>query len=87
MLKTNYLFQKVRVHLLLPYSIVAVLSAVCGGLCFLLPESKDIPTLEDMDSVNKHPVGKTDNTESGNPPFMPREHQDREPLLNQSYPA
>lgn len=81
--QNKHLFQKVRVHLLLPYSIVAVLTAVCGGLCFLLPESKDMPTLEDMDSVNKDPVGKSDNTESGNPPFMPREHQEREPLLNQ----
>ena len=70
MLKTNYLFQKVRVHLPLPYSIVAILAAVCGGLCFLLPESKDMPTLEDMDSVNKDPVSKADNTKSGNPPTL-----------------
>ena len=43
-----------RIHILLPYSIVAVLAFVCAGLCFLLPETKGTATLETMDSVNNN---------------------------------
>ena len=46
-----YIFQ-VRFHVLLPYSIVAVLAFLCSVLCFLLPETRDTSTLENIDSVN-----------------------------------
>ena len=74
-------------HLLLPYSIVAVLAAVCAGLCFLLPETKDTPTLENIDSVNNS--NATELTENGNLPFEPSKEKEEmgELLLNQSYPA
>lgn len=76
-------------HLLLPYSIVAVLAAVCAGLCFLLPETKDMPTLENMDSVNNDSASKAEIAENGNLPFKPGEDKEEmgELLLNQSYPA
>ena len=76
-------------HLLLPYSIVAVLAAVCTGLCFLLPETKDVPTPENIDSVNKGSASKDENTENGNLPFKPEKDKEEmgELLLNQSYPA
>ena len=76
-------------HLLLPYSIVAVLAAVCAGLCFLLPETNDMPTLENIDSVNKDSASKAENTEKGNLPFKPSEDKDEmgELLLSQSYSA
>ena len=54
-------------HLLLPYSILAVFATVCAGLCFLLPETIDMPTLENIDSVNKDSASKTEDTENGNP--------------------
>ena len=44
-----------RIHILLPYSVVAVLAFVCVGLCFLLPETKGTATLETMDSVHNNP--------------------------------
>ena len=76
-------------HLLLPYSIVAVLAAVCAGLCFLLPETKEMPTLENMDSVNKDSASRAENTEKDNLPS--KQDQDKEEmgelLLNQSYTA
>ena len=31
---------------------MAVLAFLCSALCFLLPETKDAATLENMDSVN-----------------------------------
>ena len=31
---------------------MAVLACLCSALCFLLPETKDAATLENMDSVN-----------------------------------
>ena len=76
-------------HPLLPYSIVAVLAAVCAGLCFLLPETKDMPTLENMDSVNKDSSSKAENTENGNLPFKPGKDKEEmgELLLNQSNAA
>ena len=76
-------------HLLLPYSIVAVLAAVCAGLCFLLPETKDMPTLENLDSVNKDPASKAENTENGNLSFKPGKDKEEmgELLLNQSNAA
>ena len=49
-----------RIHILLPYSIVAVLAFVCAGLCFLLPETKGTATLETMDSVNNNLSEQTD---------------------------
>lgn len=84
-----YVVWLVRVHLLLPYSIVAVLAAVCTGLCFLLPETKDMPTPENIDSVNKGSASKDENTENGNLPFKPEKDKEEmgELLLNQSYPA
>jgi len=77
------------VHLLLPYSIVAVLAAVCAGLCFLLPETKDMPTLENLDSVNEDSACKAEDTENGNLPLKPSEDKEDmgELLLNQSYKA
>ncbi|KAJ7381647.1 hypothetical protein OS493_039886 [Desmophyllum pertusum] len=78
----------VRVHILLPYSIVAVLAFVCAGLCFLLPETKDAPTLENMDSVNNND-DSTELTENGKLPLGPSKEKEEmgELLLNQSYPA
>ena len=49
-----------RIHILLPYSIVAVLAFVCAGLCVLLPETKGTATLETMDSVNNNLSEQTD---------------------------
>ena len=74
-------------HLLLPYSIVAVLAGVCAGLCFLLPETKDAPTLENIDSVNNSYA--TEVTENGNLPFEPSKEKEEmgELLLSQSHPA
>ena len=76
-------------HLLLPYSIVAVLAAVCASLCFLLPETKDMPTLENMASVNSDSASKAEMAENGNLSFKPGENKEEmgELLLNQSYPA
>lgn len=76
-------------HVLLPYSIVAVLAAVCAGLCFLLPETKDMPTPENIDFVNKSSASKAENTENGNLPVKPGKDKEEmgELLLNQSYPA
>lgn len=76
-------------HLLLPYSTVAVLAAVCAGLCFLLPETRDMPTLENMDSVKKDSASKAEDTENGNLPLKPGEDKEDmgELLLNQSYHA
>ena len=75
-----------RIHILLPYSIVAVLSFVCAGLLFLLPETKDAATLENMDSVNSNSTELTDN---GKRPFEPTKEKEEmgELLLSQSYPA
>ena len=42
---------QVRVHILLPYSIVAVLAFICSALCFLLPETRDTATLENVNSL------------------------------------
>lgn len=47
-----YVVWLVRFHILLPYSIVAVLAFICSVLCFLLPETRDMATLENIDSVN-----------------------------------
>ena len=80
------LCQQVRIHILLPYSIVAVLAFVCAGLCFLLPETKDTATLEDIDSVNSNSTEVSTNEKL---PFEPsKEKEDLgELLLSQSYPA
>ncbi|KAJ7392479.1 hypothetical protein OS493_012145 [Desmophyllum pertusum] len=81
-----YVVWLIRVHVLLPYSIVAVLAFVCAGLCFLLPETKDAPTLENMDSVNNN---SAEVTENGKLPLGPSKEKEEmgELLLNQSYPA
>lgn len=65
------IFFQVRFHVLLPYSIVAVLAFLCSVLCFLLPETRDAATLENIDSVNssatemreKEPVSPEPNEE------------------------
>ena len=74
-------------HLLLPYSIVAVLAAACAALCFLLPETKDMPTLENIDAVNSSDAKEV--TENGNLPLEPGKEKEEmgELLLSQSYPA
>ncbi|KAJ7347143.1 hypothetical protein OS493_040183, partial [Desmophyllum pertusum] len=56
------------------------------GLCFLLPETKDAPTLETMDSVNNN---YAEVTENGKLPLGPAKEKEEngELLLNQSYPA
>ncbi|KAJ7383015.1 hypothetical protein OS493_031185 [Desmophyllum pertusum] len=86
-----YIVWLVRVHMLLPYSIVAVLAFVCAGLCFLLPETKDAPTLENMDSVNNNNNNNnsTELMENGNLPLEPSKEKEEmgELLLNQCYPA
>lgn len=46
-----YLIWLVRFHVLVPYSIIAALCLAASVLCCLLPETKDAPTLEVMDSV------------------------------------
>ncbi|KAJ7375562.1 hypothetical protein OS493_040387 [Desmophyllum pertusum] len=83
-----YVVWLVHVHILLPYSIVAVLAFVCAGLCFLLSETKDAPTLENMDSVNNN-NDSTELTENGKLPLEPSKEKEEmgELLLNQSYPA
>lgn len=71
-------------HLLLPYSIVAVLAFVCAGLCFLLPETKGTATLENMDSVNSN-KNSTELTKNGKLPLEPNKEKEEmgELLLNQ----
>ncbi|XP_078358937.1 organic cation transporter protein-like [Oculina patagonica] len=83
-----YIVWLVRVHLLLPYSIVAVLAFVCAGLCYLLPETKDTPTLENMDSINNN-SSAAEVTENGNFSFEPSKEKEEmgELLLSQSSPA
>ncbi|KAL9983938.1 hypothetical protein ACROYT_G006187 [Oculina patagonica] len=83
-----YVVWLVRYNILLPYSIVAVLAFVCAGLCFLLHETKDAPTLENLDSVNNNDSA-TELTENGQLPFEPSKEKEEmgELLLNQSYPA
>jgi len=49
-----YVIWLVRFHVLVPYSLIAVLCFAASVLCFLLPETKDTPTLEVMDSVNSN---------------------------------
>lgn len=46
-----YLIWLVRFHVLVPYSIIAALCLAASVLCCLLPETKDAPTLEVMDSI------------------------------------
>lgn len=72
-----------RIHILLPYSIVAVLAFVCAGLCVLLPETKGTATLETMDSVNNNLSEQTDKEQ---PPVEPSKEKEElgELLLNQA---
>lgn len=72
-----------RIHILLPYSIVAVLAFVCAGLCFLLPETKGTATLETMDSVNNNPPELTDKEQFPVEPSKGKEELG-ELLLNQA---
>lgn len=78
-----YIVWLMRIHILLPYSIVAVLAFICAALCFLLPETKDAATLETMDSVNNNP---SELTEKEKPPFEPSKEKEElgELLLNQA---
>ena len=80
------LCQQIGVHIILPYTIVAVLTFICTVLCFLLPETKDSPTLENMDSVNSTSAEEPTDEKL---PFEPcKEKEDMgELLLSQSYPA
>lgn len=80
------LCQQISVHIILPYTIVAVLTFICAVLCFLLPETKDSPTLENMDSVNSTSAEEPTDEKL---PFEPcKEKEDMgELLLSQSYPA
>lgn len=72
-----------RIHILLPYSIVAVLAFVCAGLCFLLPETKGTATLETMDSVNNNLSEQTDKEQLPVEPGKEKEELG-ELLLNQA---
>ena len=72
-----------RIHILLPYSIVAVLAFVCAGLCFLLPETKGTATLETMDSVNNNLSEQTDKEQLPAEPSKEKEELG-ELLLNQT---
>ena len=77
---------QVRVHVLLPYSITAVLAFVCAALCFLLPETRDAATLENIDSVNSSPSA-TEMTEMEQVPHESTKEKDElgELLLKESY--
>ena len=69
-----------RIHILLPYSIVAVLAFVCAGLCFLLPETKGTATLETMDSVNNNPSELIDKEKLSVEPRKEKEELGESPL-------
>lgn len=81
-----YVVWLVRFHILLPYSIVAVLAFVCAVLCFLLPETRDMATLENMGSVNNN---ATEMTEKEQVPFEPSKEKEElgQLLLSQGYPT
>nr|XP_058973447.1 organic cation transporter protein-like [Pocillopora verrucosa] len=78
-----YVVWLMRIHILLPYSIVAVLAFVCAGLCFLLPETKGTATLETMDSVNNNLSEQTDKEQLPVEPSKEKEELG-ELLLNQA---
>lgn len=81
-----YINWLISVHIVLPYTIVAALTFISAGLCFLLPETRDSPTLENMDSVNSSSAEEPTNEKLPLEPSQEKEGMG-ELLLNQSYPA
>lgn len=70
-----YIVWLVRFHVLLPYSIVAVLAFLCSVLCFLLPETRDAATLENIDSVNSSAIEMREKE-----PVSPEPNEEKEEL-------
>ncbi|XP_068710266.1 organic cation transporter protein-like [Montipora foliosa] len=82
-----YIVWLVRVHILLPYSIVAILAFICSALCFLLPETRDTATLENVNSLinnNNNDDQSTELTEKKPDSCEQSKEGDEKVLLNQA---
>ena len=65
---------------------MAVLAFVCSALCFLLPETRNAATLENIESVNSSAIEMTEKEQG---PYEPSKEKEElgELLLKKEYPA